>query len=206
MLGIIAATIGGIISSVTAVLPTLYQAIAVGALLFQVVPQILKGLGLIEEDEEIDDLGDRAIQAEFEGITPEKFDSYGDYMKAVKEFNCDPAKSAVIDEQKKQEKGVEILTCSWVEKFGNGILDVFKCIAEHPQLADYFNENRLPLLREANEGDSDTFANVARYLQGRETDMEKADQTLDKMFDIEKKLDPSASFDDFLKTIEQMKD
>lgn len=205
-LGLVFSGISALVSSVTAVLPTLFQAIGMGVVLSQVVGTIFKGLGQIKEDEEIDDLGDRAIQAEQEGITPEQYDHYGDYVKAVKEFQCDPEKSAAIDKQEKWEKGVEVLSCSWVERFGTGILDVFKCISEHPALAEYFNVNRLPLLSEVNKGDSDTFADVARYLQGQETDMEKADQTLEKMYDVEKKIDPDISFNDFMKTIEQLRD
>ncbi|MDY6294970.1 MAG: hypothetical protein SPL45_01550, partial [Schwartzia succinivorans] len=107
MFPVIGIGIGEIVSFVSALLPKIIEIVGKDLLMFaQIIMGILKGLGLIKPEEDVEDLGDKALQAEEEGITPEKYDSYEEYLKAVEEFEIDPEKSKEIDEGKKLEKGV----------------------------------------------------------------------------------------------------
>ena len=47
----------------------------------KLVTAIGKALGLVKEDEKPEDLGDKALQAEEQGITPDKFKSYFSFSK-----------------------------------------------------------------------------------------------------------------------------
>ena len=75
-----------------------------------------KALGLIRPETQVEDLGDQALQAEEAGITPDAFDAYEDYVKAVESFQLDPEKSKQFtpaEKEKNQSKlanGESILT------------------------------------------------------------------------------------------------
>lgn len=167
-----------------------------------IISVILRGLDILSPEKEIRDLGDQAIQAEEQGIKAENYDSYGEYLNAVKNFEIDKEKSALIDDNKKVEKGIEIVTINLVEKYGEVILDLFMMIAKNPQ---YF-EKRVPYFTELQKEDPNTFSDITRYIEGKETDMDRADETLSKMYDVEKKIDEDASLQKMMDEIEKLKD
>lgn len=47
-------------------------------------------LGLLDKDEKLEDMGDKAIQAKEAGINPEDFATYKEYAEAIKNFEVDP--------------------------------------------------------------------------------------------------------------------
>ena len=94
--------IGAIIETVATVLPKIIEIVGANLLQFaHILSGIFKGLGLLAPEEEITDLGDKAIQAEKQGIKAENYDSYEEYLKAVKSFEIDEEKSANIDDNAK---------------------------------------------------------------------------------------------------------
>lgn len=105
-----------IVSAVSTFIPKLME--IVGKNLIQVVNIIIgivKGLGIVQPEENATDLGDKALQAEEAGITPENYDSYEEYLKAVEKFETNPKRSAKIDENEKLQKGAEIITATLIE-------------------------------------------------------------------------------------------
>ena len=73
-----------------------------------VFTEIGKALGLIEEDFDEEEFGDKALQAEEEGSTPDRFESYDEYFEAIKNFELDPEKSEKYTEKEKLDKAVEV--------------------------------------------------------------------------------------------------
>ena len=192
-----------IVSTVASLLPKIIEIVGKNFLqLAQIISGILKGLGILKPDEEATDLGDKALQAEEQGIKPENYDSYADYLKAVEEFETDPEKSATIDEGKKLEKGVEVITATLVERYGEVFKDFLLIIANHPT---YF-ENRMPHFTELAKNSPTIFADITHYIQGSEKDTDKRHDTLQMMFDVEKKVNPDAKIDNLMKDIEKLKD
>ena len=163
---------------------------------------IVKGLGIVEPEENATDLGDKALQAEEAGITPENYDSYEEYLKAVEKFETNPERSAEINEEDKLQKGAEVITATLVERYGDPIIALFEIVAKNPS---YF-EQRMPFFTEMQKNDSNTFADITRYMSGKETDINKADETLEKIFEVEKKVDPDTTIADMMKNIEKLKD
>ena len=93
----------GILSVVSSALPSLGSvlgnALKVG---IQVLNAVAKGLtafgnalGLFETDDP-EKLGTKRILAEEEGIEPENYDTYDEYLKAVDEFEIDEERAAEI--------------------------------------------------------------------------------------------------------------
>lgn len=94
-------------------------AVEVAKLVGNVLTEIVKALGIINPDENATDLGDKALQAEAQGIVPEKYDTYQEYLNAVQNFELDPEKSTGFSEIEKVTKGVELIALGANEKFGN---------------------------------------------------------------------------------------
>lgn len=192
-----------IVSAVTSFMPKLLE--IVGKNLFSIVNIIIgivKGLGIVQPEENATDLGDKALQAEEAGIKPENYDSYEEYLKAVEKFETNPERSAEIKEEEKLQKGAEVMTATLIERYGDPIIALFEIIAKNPI---YF-EQRMPFFTEMQRNDSTTFADITRYMSGKETDINKADSTLEKIFEVEKKVEPDTSIADMMKNIEKLKD
>lgn len=195
--------IGEIISAVATFVPKLIEFVGINILqIANIVSGILKGLGVIEPDEEVTDVGDKALQAEEDGIIPENFDSYAEYMAAVNSFEIDPEKSEKIDENKKLEKGMEVITATLVERYGDVMMDFIGIISRNPA---YF-EQRMPYLTDMAKTTPTVFSDITRFIQGRITDTEDKEAALNNMFDVEKKVNPDASLADMMKDIEKLKD
>ena len=54
--------------------------------------------------------------------------------------------------------------------------------------------------------DPKTFSDITRYIEGKETDIDKADETLGKIYDVEKKIDENTSLQDMMAEIEKLQD
>lgn len=202
MLPIITA-ISEIVSTAAALLPKIIEVVGKNILEFaQILSGIMKGLGLIKPDEEVTDLGDKALQAADDGITPEKYDTYEEYLKAIEDFDLDPEKSKDIDDGKKLEKGVEVITATLVERYGEVMGDFLLLIGKNQP---YFLE-RMPLITAVVRDSLANFGDIVRYIQGTETDTKKSNDTLRVLYDVEKRVNPEATIDDLMNNIEKLND
>ncbi len=127
--------------------PALAPAIALGLTVLRTVSLIaqvaLVALGIFKSGEQIGGLGDQAIQAAEQGITPAQFDRYGDYLAEIRQFEVDPQKSAATPEVEKLATGLAIAAQALERQFnapeGTGGR-VWQMVASNP---DYFNADRL---------------------------------------------------------------
>jgi hypothetical protein len=78
---------------------------------------VLKILGVFEEDDDVEDMGDRAIQAGEAGIKPENFDTYDEYMAEIRNFKLDPERSADLSSVEKLAAGLGIGAVGLEKKF-----------------------------------------------------------------------------------------
>jgi len=60
-----------------------------------IIANVAKIIGIWTPDDQIEDIGDRAIQACEVGIVPERYDRFEEYMDAIKKFQLDPEKTKV---------------------------------------------------------------------------------------------------------------
>lgn len=195
--------ISEIVSTAAALLPKIIEVVGKNILEFaQIISGMMKGLGLIKPDEEVTDLGDKALQAADDGITPEKYDTYEEYLKAIEDFDLDPEKSKDIDDGKKLEKGVEVITATLVERYGEVMGDFLLLIGKNQP---YFFE-RMPLITTVMRDSLANFGDIVRYIQGTETDTKKSNDTLRVLYDVEKRVNPEATIDDLMNNIEKLKD
>lgn len=100
-------------------------------------------LGIFKSNEDIEDMGDRAIQAGEAGIQMEKYSNYDEYMTAIRNFELDPEKSKEIDKDKKLLTGIGLASKGIEDKFDlpegtGGILATMVALN-----SAYFTEKRL---------------------------------------------------------------
>ena len=197
MVGLIAGAVGKIVSAAITVTKALATAgLAINALtaLGNALMGIAKVVGLIQPEMNVEDLGDKALQAEEAGIKPEKYNSYAEYVKAVEGFKVDLEKSKLLLEEEKVKKGIELVSGVTIERFeGFPIEEFFTYTKNNPE---YFTEARMKELGKLMKIDGECLPEVLNYMNGIEKNdylIEKAIETLTK---IEKEVNPNVSDSD----------
>ncbi len=73
--------------------PILGKELAVVNQVVKVSQVVLAVIDILKPNEKVEEIGDRAMQAADEGITPDQFNRYDKYMDAIRNFELDPKKS-----------------------------------------------------------------------------------------------------------------
>lgn len=112
-------SIGSSVSNFCAsVLPRISTTLdSIGSVIAGIANAVLKILGVFEEDDDVEDMGDRAIQAGEAGIKPENFDTYDEYMAEIRNFKLDPERSADLSSVEKLAAGLGIGAVGLEKKF-----------------------------------------------------------------------------------------
>lgn len=121
-IGSVCSSIGSALSSfatgVGTVIGGIISALApVAAALGKFANAFLQGLGLLKPEEDVEDMGDRALQAAEQGITIDKFENFDEYMAALRDFKLDPEQSAKRSSAEKMVAGLGVGTVAAEEKF-----------------------------------------------------------------------------------------
>lgn len=154
----IAGAISGVFSCVAKL------AISVINIVGPAITAICKALGLIKQDEEVENLGDKTIQAEEAGIKPEDYQNFKDYMNAVENFEVDPEKSKRISQEDKMRRGTQMAAGALQAEYPNAPVE--KLIELSLNNPGIFTDKRfaeLGKLVSENPGNMDTIVN---YLEG----------------------------------------
>ena len=211
ILGGIASAISGALSSVLSVVKTLVPAITkiVGPMLEKLAnafEAFFKVLGLIEKDEHIEEIGDRALQAEQDDLNPikiENFDSHEKYLQAIKEYELDAEKSALIPADDKLHKALEILLGMAIAHYGKPMSDFGAIVMSNPEFYSKFG--RLAEFGNLAKTDAKTFEEVVNYIENKNMSTEKNDAAFDKIIEMEKKVNPDASDAEVWTAVSDMK-
>ena len=200
-IGSACSSIMGGISSVISNAGSLFSALAVaipitGALgkVVAALDIIGKILGVQEPDEDTDDIGDRAIQAQEAGISPENYATYQEYSAAIKSFELDPKRSAEISDLDKKLAGIATQAWAYEEKFGVDGVGLLTKTVESP---DYFTGDRLASFLDKVENISD----VVQYLDGKLSSNER-NAVEAKLVEAEKTINPEKTNADIYKELD----
>lgn len=195
-MGLILGAIGAIVTAAV----TVSKALAVVGLAVQglkvignAVASIAKALGIIKPERDIEEIGDRALQAEEKGMTPDKYSSYEAWVKDIEkdDWGYDPEKNKDIDSEKKVLKGVEVSTAVTMERFpGLPIQEFFSLAGKNPE---FFTVERMDELGKLASTDVDAFGKVVGYVTGDSKDHTTVNTATDILMDIEKTIDSGVS-------------
>ena len=191
----------GIITAVASLAVKALTCVAVSKL----VQAIGKALGLIKEDEKLEDLGDKALQAEEQGITPDKFKSYEEYANRIQNFELDPEKSKNYSTEDKMKKSMEVYSKLIAEKYPDMVVDLDKLAAIEIKNQGYLTDERIGQISEMLKDDPKLAGDISRYLSGSETDTTNISNTIDKMMNIEKGANPGMSDAEAYKAVARLR-
>lgn len=190
----------GAIGAIVTAAVTVSKALAVVGLAVQglkvvgnAIASIAKALGIIKPDRDIEEIGDRALQAEEKGMTPDKYSSYEAWVKDIEKDNWgyNPEKNKDMDSEKKILKGVEVATGIAVEHFPEMPIQQFFSIAgKNPE---FFTVERMDEIGKLASSDTDAFGKIVGYITGTAKDHTTVDAASDILMNIEKTIDAGVS-------------
>lgn len=193
----------GAIGAITAAAVSVTKALAVVGLAVEglkvignAIASIAKELGIIKPDRDIEEFGDRALQAEEKGITPDKYSSFEEWVKDIEkdDWGYDPERNKDMPPEKKILKGAEVASAVVLEKFPNlPIQDFLNVAGKNP---DFFTVERMDEIGKLANSDSDAFENVVNYVTGAAKDHTTVDAASDILMDIEKIIEPGLNDND----------
>ena len=183
------------IAAIAAAATTVVKTLAVAGLAVQglkVIGNLLttlgKALGLIKQETKVEDLGDKAIQSEY---NPEDYDSYADYVKAVEDYDLDPEKSNLTTEEEKIKKGMELASGATIEKYQEFPITDF-CIAAG-QNPEYFTDAKMKAIADLMQKDGQYVSSILNYVNGSEKDSAKIQSAVDALVNVEKNVNSGIS-------------
>ena len=153
-----APTIGSILAKVHPVLGTV-------SLWASAIGQVLN---LFRPDEKVEDIGDRALQAQEQNIKPEKFENFDAYMDGLRNFDLDPEVSDKTPTATKLVAGMAIATLGMEDKFNleRGSLNGIWLLPMTN--ADYFTPERMKSLLENGKTIGDIGAYIEKRMSGED--------------------------------------
>jgi hypothetical protein len=173
------------------VLPKLGPLLAQGLEALKVVAQIVDTIalffGIFKGEETTENVGDRAIQAAEQGITPERFDDFAQYMDALREFKLDDDKSQKIPVEQKIVAGFALAGRGLDDKFNTpeGTMgNMIPLIAANPL---YFSAEKLTQFLKSGHD----IGSIIGYFEGKLGGGE-ALETEDKLVNMTKSTAPEA--------------
>ncbi|MDD2608716.1 MAG: hypothetical protein PHX60_03345 [Giesbergeria sp.] len=164
-----ATTIGPVLGSIIDALKPVAEALGRFANAF------LQGLGIIQPHENVEDMGERALQAAGKGITMEKFENFDGYMDALRKFELDPEVSSKRSSAEKLVAGLGVGTIGVEDKFNaeRGSLNgIWALPMTNPS---YFTPERMQGLVSAGRLGGDVFAYLEKRLGGAESNSFRKD-------------------------------
>ena len=183
-----------------------------------IIEQLIKNLPLIlkaitafvdalklPRTEEPDKLGDKAIQAEDESITPEDYDDYNDYYNAIEKFNVDDDKSKTIDENEKINKGIEIIVRLVDVNYPQMQLPkLLETMSKSDSLQDFVTPEHFVALAKEALNDPEFMEQLNAFISGQ--DMGEVDyaKVVGKLVEIEANIHSEKSVDECRKYVESL--
>lgn len=183
MFGILA-TIGAVITAAVSVVTKInVLGLAIEGLkaICTALVNLVKKLGLVEPDMPEDELGDRAIQAEEQGIKPEDFKNYHEYVAKLSEVELNEKRSKEISLEDKIKKSIEVSTALTLERFPSLDKDCLMSLGEFlgTRGTTIFDERSYDLLADK-ISEADDGASVIKDLAGFVSDSEKDEASLER--------------------------
>ena len=200
------ALIAGAVGTIVAAAVSVTKALAVAGLAIQglkaigaVFTALCKALGLIKPETEVEDLGDKALQAEQDGIVPENFDSYEEYMKTVEDYETDPERSKQISQEDKMRKGLELISGVMIEKFKD--FPMSDLLVSMGKNIDFFTPEKVGELSGVIMKEPNVIGDLSGYLSGTEKNDAKLESAIDTLTSVTKMVEPEKNDVEILRDI-----
>lgn len=145
----------------------------------------------VTETKDPEELGDKVIQAEEEGITPENFETYREYVQAVDNFEPDAEKSKQISEEDKLIRAADVSAKALEEKYPDSNMeDLLKAGTKSQENIEFFTSERFGLIAKEIENSPELVDSLEKLLNGKEMEEKEYYELLDTLTSVEQKLNP----------------
>lgn len=152
-----ASSVAPVIGPILSRIPPIFGPVSIWA---NTIGQVLN---LFKPDEKVEDVGDHAIQAGEQGVKPENFENFDQYMDELRKFPLDPEKSKQTSSVTKLVAGMGVATLGMEDKFGlerGSMNEVWLLPLAN---SEYFTPERVKTLLEGGK----TIGDVSAYLEKR---------------------------------------
>lgn len=161
---------------------------------------VLKGLDVLGPNCSIEELTDKAILAEEDGITPDSCGSFEEYMKKIDEYDIDPERAASITEEQRTQKTAE-LTTRFAKEVLNGfpVSQFLPLVCENPE---YFTAEKIALISERIGKDKKVLGDdMICYFREQDRQEDYILKVEDVLIEIEQAINPKLSEEEALDNI-----
>lgn len=158
------------------------------------IETIGKALGIIKVEDKIEDLGDRALQAEDEGITLDNFSTFEEYKEALEKFEIDPEKTKSNSMEAKERKFIEI--CAMGMKEQNPNLKVEEMLTFMDKYPNLFSPERANVIGKLVVEDSNVINDMVGFVTGNERNGHNLKNGRDALVTIEMDQNPNLTIED----------
>lgn len=129
---------------------------------------LLNILSIFHTNENVENMGDRALHAAEEGITTEKFDNFEDYIDALRNFKLNPDSSEKYSPSEKLIAGLGLAATAIADKFNTEPGTFKDLLLLHITNSEYFTPDRIKGLLENGKLIGDVSAYLEKHLSGEE--------------------------------------
>jgi len=155
------------------------------------------GIGVDKDDKDVEEIGDRAMQAEEKGMTPDKFDNNEAWLNEIEkdDWGYDPEKNKDLDPREKMAKGIDVSAALCAEKLPDDLHlgDFFNTVFKNYEL---FTPESMTELGKMANNNIDDFRKVVNYVTGKMDDFAEIRAARELLMTVEKTVNPSLSDDD----------
>lgn len=163
-----------------------------GLKIIKIITTIATELGklfnILQPQEDLQEMGDRALQAAGKNIKPENFSSHAEYMDELRSFKLDPVSSEKNNDTLKTMAGLAVISKGIEEKFNYSEGSVSNLILQATLMPDYLTSTKLVQFIKGN-------LNITDIVQFFEGDLSPVDSRniKNKMIEAEKQITPDKS-------------
>lgn len=157
-----------------------------------------KALGIgVDDDKDVEEIGDRALQAEEKGMTPDKFENNEAWLNEIEkdDWGYNPEKNKDLDPREKMAKGIDVSASLCAEKLPDDLRmgDFFNTVFKNNEL---FSPESMTELGKMANNNIDDFRKVVDYVTGKTENFAEIREARNLLAAVEKIANPSLSDDD----------
>jgi hypothetical protein len=170
-----------------AILGIIGLVISVLKVIAPILLELGKKMGLVNEKENVEDFGEKALQADKE---MEDFSNPEEYMEYIKNIEIDEAKRH--SEKEQLEKTCQVMEKTLEKEFEEFPTKDFASFVSKNE--EYFTPEKMSALYDTI--DKSEFKDIIGVLNGSVSDIEKIDSAIEILAAVEKKINPALSDDE----------
>lgn len=197
----IGTSVGGLVGGIARTLaPVLAKIHPVLGLVLEVVNVVMVLVDIFKTGENVEDVGDRAMQAGEAGIKPENYETFNEYFEEIRNFDLDPEKSKLNSVEVKTIAGLSVSGKLIAEKFNSSdvvMADLLSVVAMKPE---YFTAERMSGMLKAGVDLSE----VKSYFENKSSPS-AFEKTEKAMLSSEKAVNPELSESEFYKGLDDVR-